>query len=155
MISCKRRATLSCDISDAFEYVADWHNYNSFLPMFSNIEPTSVVHYGPGASFDATITVAKAEVRTTLDVAEFQKNRKLTIKASKGIRMKTSWEFKDIGGKVLITFDFEYDLPLGLTFRADQKEALEKELQETACKSMELLRWVLESGGANSERAGY
>ena len=155
MISCKRRTTLSCDLSDAFEYVADWHNYNSFLPMFSNIEPTTLVQYGPGASFDATITVAKAEVRTTLDVSEFQKNRKLTIKTSKGIRMKTSWEFKDIGGKVLITLDFEYDLPLGLTFRADQKDALEKELQEMACRSMELLRWILESGGASSERNGY
>jgi len=41
---------------------------------------------------------------------------------------------------VLITLDFDYDLPVGLTVWEDQKE-----LDDSAVRSMELLKWVLES----------
>lgn len=153
MISCKRRLSVASRIEDAFEYVADWKNFQSFLPMFSNLEPTSFVQYGPGTSLDATMALGKVQVRTTLDITEFAKNRKLVIKATKGLRLRLEWEFKDIGDRVLITFGFEYDLPSGLAFRADQKDALEKELQESACRSMELLRWVLEHRPKND--GGY
>lgn len=145
MISTKRRSSVACKVDEAFEYVADWNNFKNFMPMFLNIEPISFVHYGPGASFDATIVLGKIEVRTTLDIAEFQKNRKITLKATRGVKLRVTWEFKDIGSKVLITFDFDYDLPPGLTFREDQKVALEKELEDSAVRSMELLKWVLET----------
>lgn len=153
MISCRRRLSVASRIEDAFEYVADWKNFQSFLPMFSNLEPTSFVQYGPGTSLDATLALGKVSVRTTLDITEFVKNRKMVIKATKGVRLRLDWEFKDIGGRVLITLSFEYDLPSGLAFRADQKDALEKELQESACRSMELLRWVLEHRPKNND--GY
>ncbi|UCE92315.1 MAG: SRPBCC family protein [Methanobacteriota archaeon] len=144
MISCRRRLSVASRVEDAFEYVADWKNFQSWLPMFSNLEPTSFVQYGPGTSLDATIALGKLQLRTTLDVTEFAKNRRLVIKATKGVRLRLEWEFKDLGGRVLITFGFEYDLPSGLAFRSDQKDALEKELEEAACRSTELLRWVLE-----------
>ncbi|MGB2581500.1 MAG: SRPBCC family protein [Thermoplasmata archaeon] len=145
MISIKRRASVACRIEDSFEYVADWKNYTNFIPMFLEIEPMSLVHYGPGTSLDVLVSLGKMEIKTALDVSEFQKNKKITIKATKGFRMRATWEFKDIGDKVLITLDFDYDLPAGLTFRADQKELLEKELDDSAVRSMELLKWVLES----------
>jgi hypothetical protein len=113
--------------------------------MFLEIEPMSLVHYGPGTSLDVLISLGVMEIKTTLDVSEFQKNKKITLKATKGIRLRATWEFKDIGDKVLITLDFDYDLPVGLTFREDQKELLEKELDGSAVRSMELLKWVLES----------
>ncbi len=145
MISARRRSSVACRVDGAFEYVADWNNLKNFMPMFLNIEPVSYVHYGPGSSFDTTVVLGKIEVRTTLDVTEFQKDSKITLKATRGIRLRATWEFKDLGSKVLVTFDFDYDLPAGLTFREDQKQALEKELEESAMRSMELLKWVLES----------
>lgn len=151
MISCRRRLSIASRIEDAFEYVADWKNFQSFLPMFSDLEPTSFVHYGPGTSLDATMALGKVQVRTALDITEFVKNRKMVIKAMKGVRLRLEWEFKDIGGRVLVTFGFDYDLPPGLAFRSDQKDALEKELQESACRSMELLRWVLEHRPKNDD----
>jgi ribosome-associated toxin RatA of RatAB toxin-antitoxin module len=153
MISTKRRLSVACNVDVAFEYVADWNNFRNFMPMFLNIEPISLVHYGPGASFDSTVVLGKIEVKTTLDVTEFQKNRKISYKATRGLRLRVTWEFKDIGNKVLITFDFDYDFPSGLTFREDQKDALEKELEESAVRSMELLKWVLESTSNSSSNA--
>ena len=145
MISTKRRSSVACRIDGAFEHVADWKNLSNFMPMFLNMEPISFVHYGPGASFDTTIVLGQIEVMTMLDVTEFKKNSKITLKATRGVKLLVSWEFKDVGDKVLITSDFDYDIPPGLTFREDQKQALEKELEESAVRSMELLKWVLET----------
>jgi ribosome-associated toxin RatA of RatAB toxin-antitoxin module len=145
MISSKRRASVACSVDDAFEYVADWSNIKNFMPIILNVEPTSVVRYGPGASFDVTIALGTLEVKTSLDVTEFVKNRKVTLKTTKGVRLRVTWEFKDIGDNVLITLDFDYDLPSGLAFRKDQKDALEKDLEDAATRSLELLKWVLES----------
>ena len=153
MVSIKRRASVACKIEDSFEYVADWKNYKSFIPMFLDIEPMSLVHYGPGTSLVVLLALGRMEVKTTLEVSEFQKNKKITIKATKGIRLRATWEFKDIGDKVLITLDFDYDLPAGLSSREDQKELLEKELDDSAVRSMELLKWVLESNVGETD--GY
>ena len=144
MISCQRRVAVNARVEDAFEYVADWHNYGGFLPMFSHVEATSVVQYAVGTSLDTTLALGKVEVRTTLDITEVVKNRRIIIKASKGVRLRAMWEFKDLGGRCMITFSFDYDLPPGLAFRQDQKEGLEKDLESSACRSMELLKWVLE-----------
>lgn len=151
MISCKRRVAIDARVEDAFEFVADWHNYRSFLPMFLQIEASSLVQYGVGTSLDTTLVLGKVEIRTTLDITEFLKNRRILIKASKGIRLRACWEFKDLGGRCMVTLDFDYDLPPGLAFRANQKEALEKDLECSACRSMELLKWVLENRPAESD----
>ncbi len=132
-------------MDDSFEYVADWKNYENFMPMFLNIEPMSLVQYGPGTSLALVISLGRLEVRTTLEVTDFQKNKKITIKATKGVGLRATWEFKDMGNKVLITLDFDLDLPAGLAFREDQKESFEKELDDSAVRSLELLKWVLES----------
>lgn len=145
MISSKRRASVACSLDDSFEYVANWKNYENFMPMFLNIEPMSLVQYGPGTSLALTISLRRLEVRTTLEVTEFQRNKKMTLKATKDVRLRATWEFKDIGDKVLITLDFDLDLPAGLAFREDQKESFEKELDDSAVRSLELLKWVLES----------
>ena len=144
MITCRRRVAINARVENAFEYVADWHNFGSFLPMFSQIESASVVRYGVGTSLDTTLALGKVEVRTTLDITEFIKNRRILMKASKGVRLRAMWEFKDLGGRCMITFSFDYDLPPGLAFRQDQKEGLEKDLESSACRSMELLKCVLE-----------
>jgi len=132
-------------LSDAFEYVADWKNFQNYFPVFVSLKPTSLVQYGPGASFDGVIVLGKVEMNTNLDVVEFQKNKKLVMKSSRGVRTRVTWDFKDVGGRVLITFDFEYDLPMNLALRADERDALGKNLEQAAAKSMELLKWVLES----------
>lgn len=146
MPSIKRRASINCKLSDAFEYVADWKNFANYIPMFVKMEPTSLVQYGPGTSLDTTMMLGtKVVMTTTLDVVEFLKNRLIVMKSHRGIRTKTRWEFKDIGGKILATLDFEYELPLGLTFRDDEKLALEKDLEDAWAKSLDMLKWILES----------
>jgi ribosome-associated toxin RatA of RatAB toxin-antitoxin module len=155
MIDVKRRASVACRLSDAFEYVADWNNYKSFVPMFSELSPTSMVQYGIGASFDATMVFGKVEITATVDVIEFAKNRLLTMKSSRGVRMVAKWEFKDIGGKVLITMDFEYELPPGLALQTTEKDSISESIEESVGRSVELLKWILENQPPNNDHGDY
>jgi len=145
MHTAKTRLAVQCRIEDAFEYVADWHNIVNFLPLFLNLKPTSLVEYGPGSSLEATLVVGRLQVSTELDTVEFQKNKRLVMKASRGVRIRLVWEFKDVGGKVLASFDFDYEVPPALVLNQTERESVEKDLDATVAKSMELLKWILES----------
>lgn len=145
MHTSKQRLAVQCRLEDAFEYVADWHNFVNFLPLFLDLKPVSLVEYGPGSSLNATMVVGKMQVSTGLDTVEFQKNRRIVIKASRGVRIRLVWEFKDVGGKVLVSFDFDYEVPAALVLSQTEREAVEKDLDATVAKSMELLKWILEA----------
>jgi ribosome-associated toxin RatA of RatAB toxin-antitoxin module len=140
----KRSLPVACTLEDAFEYVADWTNLKNFLPMFVDIKPVSLVHYGPGTSLETTVMLGKLEMATTLDLVEFKKNQRILFKASRGLKSKASWDFAPLGNKTLVTFTFEYEIPPGIVTRDYDKEAIEKSLQEQATNSMDLLKWVLE-----------
>ena len=145
MHTSKQRLAVQCRLEDAFEYVADWHNFVNFLPLFLDLKPVSLVEYGPGSSLNATMVVGKMQVSTGLDTVEFQKNRRIVIKASRGVRIRLVWEFKDVGGKVLVSFDFDYEVPAALVLSQTERESVEKDLDATVAKSMELLKWILEA----------
>jgi len=150
MPTVNRRASIACKLEDAFEYVANWRNFSNYIPMYVKIEPTSVVQYGPGTSLDMTMMLGtKVEMRTTLDIVEFQKNRKIVFKSFRGLKTKTIWDFKDIGGKVLTTVSFEFVLPSGLNMKEEEKDSLTRDIESSWERSLELLKWILESAPKN------
>ena len=147
MPTIKRRASISCRVEDAFEYVADWRNFSNYIPMFVDLEATSLVQYGPGASLDLTMLLGnKVQMRTTVDFTDFVKNRRIVLKSMRGVRTKTSWDFRDIGGKALVTLDFEFDLPATMSLREDERLALARTIEDAWGKSLDMLKWILESG---------
>ncbi len=141
----KRNIPVVCTIEEAFEYVADWSNFKNFMPMFVDIKPVSMVAYGPGTSLETVMVISKTEIVSTLDLVEFTKNKRIMFRATRGIRSKLSWDFSQLPDKVLITYSLEYEIPDGLVRRDSEKEAIEKELDDYASQSVELLKWVLES----------
>jgi ribosome-associated toxin RatA of RatAB toxin-antitoxin module len=141
----KRNIPVVCTIEEAFEYVADWSNFKNFMPMFVDIRPVSMVAYGPGTSLETVMVISKTEIVSTLDLVEFTKNKRIMFRATRGIRSKLSWDFSQLPDKVLITYSLEYEIPDGLVRRDSEKEAIEKELDDYASQSVELLKWVLES----------
>jgi hypothetical protein len=146
MPAIKRRASVACKIGDAFEYVADWKNFSNYIPMFVDIEATSLVQYGPGTSLDMIMMLGtRVQMKTTLDIVDFAKNKRIVYKSSRGIRTKSTWDFRDIGGKVLITFDFYFEIPPTMTVRDDEKEAVSKDIEQAWGKSLDMLKWILES----------
>jgi ribosome-associated toxin RatA of RatAB toxin-antitoxin module len=141
----KHSHPVPCAIEDAFEYVADWTNLKNFMPMFMDVKPISLVQYGPGTSLETVLVLGKVEVMTTLDLVEFQKNKRILYKATRGIKSKISWDFAPLGDKTLVSFVFEYEIPPGLVNRDSEKETIEKELSALAVQSTELLTWIFQS----------
>ncbi len=142
---CKWSSEVECSTGDSFDYIADWRHFKDYLPFFVDLKVTSVVEYGPGASYEVTIALGRVGMVTVFDVVEFVKNKRLLLKASRGLRSKISWDLRELPRKTVLTFAFEYEIPPGLVTRASEREAIEKELQEHAENSMRLLKWVLES----------
>ncbi len=141
----KRSIPVKCKIERAFSYIADWTNLKDFMPMFLNVKPVSLVSYGPGTSLEVTFSLSKVEVITTLDLVEFVMNKRLMFKAAKGLKTKLSWDFAQVGDRVILTEVFEYEIPPGLTARPSELEAMEKDMQALAVQSLDMLRWVLEA----------
>lgn len=142
---CKRALPVACHIEDAFEFVADWTNFKDFMPMLLDAKPISLVSYGPGTSLEATLVLSRLEIVTTFDLVEFIKNKRILYKAARGVRSKLSWDFAERGDRVLVTYTFEYEIPPGLVTRPSELEAIEKDMQERAVQSTDLLKWVLEA----------
>ena len=144
----KRTLPVACRLEDAFEHVADWTNLKNFMPMLVDLKPTSLVTYGPGTSLQATVVLAKLEISTTFDLVEFVKNKRISYKATRGIRSKLSWDFAPYGDKVLVTYIYEYEIPPGLALKGSDMEAVQKDMQERTDQGMDLLKWVLEAGAS-------
>ena len=142
---CKRSVPVSCKVENAFEYVADWNNFKDFMPMLLDIKCISLVSYGPGTSLEAILVFAKMEIVTTLDLVEFLKNKRILYKSARGIKARLIWDFSQSGDKLQLTYTIEYELPQGLASRGSELEAIEKDMQERANQSTDLLKWVLET----------
>jgi|GEM_PF-1900278 len=150
MPAIKRKASIASRVEDAFEYVADWHNFSNYIPMFVDMEATSLVQYGPGTSLDLTMLLGnKVQMRTAIDITDFVKNQRIVFKSMRGVRTKTTWQFKDIGGKALVTLDFEFELPATMSLREDERMALAKTIEDAWGKSLDMLKWILESQSKN------
>lgn len=146
MPAIRRKASISCRAEDAFEYVADWRNFPNYVPMFVDLEASSLVQYGPGTSVDLTMLFGdRVRTRTTLDILEFVKDRRMVFKSSRGVRTKSAWDFKDLGGSALVTLDFEFEVPPNMSIREDEKQALARAMEEEWGKSLDMLKWLLES----------
>ena len=146
MTVCKRNMEINCRLEEAFDFVALWSNLRDFMPMFVDLKPVSLVHYGQGLSLETKVALGKVEVSTTLDLIEFDRNRRILYKSARGIRSKLSWEFSKLPrDNTLVSFTFEYEIPPALVTHESEKDALSKQLQETANKSVDMLKWILES----------
>jgi ribosome-associated toxin RatA of RatAB toxin-antitoxin module len=146
MPAIRRRASVSSRAEEAFEYVADWRNFSNYIPMFVDLEASSLVQYGPGTSVGLTMLIGtKARMRTSLDIADFVKGRRIVFTSSRGMRTRAAWDFKDVGGKALVTLDFEFEIPGTMGLREGEKEALARATEDAWGKSLDMLKWILEA----------
>ncbi|MEW5748692.1 MAG: SRPBCC family protein [Candidatus Thermoplasmatota archaeon] len=146
MVAIKRTATIASPQEDAFEYVADWRNFPNYVPMFTDMSVSSLVQYGPGTSVDLTMLFGdKVEMRVALDIVDFLKNQRVVFKSSRGLRTRIAWTFKESGDKTLVTLDFDFEMPPTMNLREAEKLALAQTMEEAWGKSLDMLKWILES----------
>lgn len=141
----KRSIVVRCPVEKAFDYAADWQNLKSFMSNILDISPVSYVHIGPGAAFDTTFKVGGANILTTLEVSEFIRGRRLMLKSRRGLKIVGGWDFRTVKDGTNIDFSLQYDLPPGYIRSEQDKIAVDKEFDDAAAQSLQLLKWILES----------
>lgn len=141
----KRSLIIRCPVDKAFDFVSDWQNLKSIMSNILDINPVSFVQSGPGAAFDTVFKVGGANILTTLEVIEFMKDKRMMLKSRQGLKIVGGWELKPTKEGVNVTFSLQYDFPPGLIRNERDKTIVEKDFDEAANQSLELLKWVLES----------
>lgn len=141
----KRTVVIKCPLEKAFDYITDWQNLKSFMSNILNVNPISYVQYGPGAAFETTFKVKRAEIPTTFEVVEFIKDQMVKMKSTRGLKVRCGWSFKETPDGTLITFSLEYELPPGFVRNERDRLAIDKEFDDDATQSLQLLKWILES----------
>lgn len=146
----RRTVTIRCPIEKAFDYITDWQNFKSFMSNILDINLVSFVQYGPGAAFDTTFKLGGANIPTTLEVLEFVRDSKMILKSRQGLKMTGGWEFKASPEGTIVTFSLQYELPPSIARSDRDKQAVEKDFDDAATQSLQLLKWVLESSTLQS-----
>lgn len=141
----KRAVTIRCPVDKAFDYVTDWQNLKSFLSIIIEISPISFVQSGPGAAFDTVFKLGGANIPTTLEVLEFVRDKKMILKSRQGLKMEGGWEFRTAPEGTIISFSIQYELPPGLARTDRDRQLVEKDFDDSAMQSLQLVRWILES----------
>jgi len=141
----KHSITIKCPIDKAFDYVSDWQNLKSFLSNLIDINPVSYVQSGPGAAFDATFKLGGANILTTLEVYEFVRDKRMILRSRQGLKIIGGWDFRKTADGTSIAFSLQFELPAGFVRNVGDKARIEKDFDDAAAQSLQLLKWILES----------
>ena len=76
---------------------------------------------------------------------EFIRDTKLILKSRQGLKLTGGWEFKIAPEGTVLSFSLQYELPPTMSRNEKDKQKVDKELDDAAVQSLQLLKWVLES----------
>ena len=141
----KHSVSIRCPKDKAFDYVSDWQNLKSFMSNIVDIKPVGFVQSGPGAAFNIVFKIAGAEIPVTLEVGQFVKGVRMMVKSREGLKMMGGWEFQGISDGAVISFSLQYELPPAIARSAQDQLLTEKDFDNAAAQSLQLLKWILES----------
>jgi uncharacterized membrane protein len=84
-------------------------------------------------------------IKTTLEVTEFEQNKKFVSRSTKGVKSTSTWEFKEISPeKTEVSFTSDYSLPgRGIGWLLD-KMLIEKDVEKTTIETLVNLKKNLE-----------
>ena len=145
MALTKHSMVIKCTVDKAFDYVADWQNLKSFTSNILDINPVSYVQSGPGAAFDTTFKVGGANILTTLEVLEFVRDKRIMLRSRHNLKIVAGWEFKQVKDGTNVSFSMQYEIPAGFVRSDRDRSSMEKEFDDAATQSLQLLKWVLAS----------
>ncbi|MEV0945179.1 SRPBCC family protein [Rhodococcus sp. NPDC049939] len=137
MIHVRHSAIAAVPVDVAFAYIDDYRTVPDWMFGISEFSPTGEFDQGLESTFDATIHIGPAELRSRLEVTEWERNRVITLASLDGTANSSTWEFTARGeNETEINVDFAYRLPGGLAGKA--LELIVEPFIETAVKNSEV-----------------
>jgi uncharacterized protein YndB with AHSA1/START domain len=137
---------IEAPVERVFAYVADYRHALEWMHNFTRFEPVGEPTYGRGARVRAAGTVMGLPVEVTLEIVDFEPNRRLVSWSTGMVESRSAWLFEPLDGRTRVTFRGEYRLPVLLR---PVEGRLMAELAENARRSLANLKRILEQPGDN------
>lgn len=105
-----------------FGYVADHRNVTEYWHGMTSYEPVGDRDAGLGAVFDAVSKLGPSNLRSRIEIVEFEPGSRLVFRSVSGTKSTTEYDFVSVGdGRCRLDFRIEFDLPGGIAGRAIEK----------------------------------
>jgi len=136
---------IDAPIEVVFEYVTNPRNTIKYTPNFTKFEPVGPLERGLGAIVEATGSFMGMNIKTTLEIVEFEENTKFVSRSVGGVKSTSSWQFKPLpDGGTEVTFISDYSLPGSKLGWLLDKMLVQKDIERTAVESLVNLKKLLE-----------
>jgi len=145
MAEISKSIDINAPVEDIFNFVTDPRNTIKYSPQFTKFEPVGPQEQGLGAKVEAAGNYMGVTVKTTLEVTEFEPNKRFVSRSTTGVKSTTIWEFREISpDKTEVKFTSDYSMPgRGLGWLLD-KMLIEKDVEKTTIETLVNLKKIME-----------
>lgn len=146
MAEITKSIDINVPVDVVFDFVANPHNTIKYSPNFTKFEPTGSKERGLGAIVEATGTFMGLNIKTTLEIVEFEENVKLVSRSIGGVKSMSVWQFKPLpdGSGTEVTFTSDYTVPGSKIGWLLDKMLMQKDVERTTIESLVNLKRLLE-----------
>jgi len=128
-----------------FDYVVDFRNSLKYMPNFTKFEAHGLVQRGLGAQAEAQGHFLGVNIKTVLEITEFEEGQRLVSRSTQGVKSISIWEFRALPtGGTEISFTSEYSMPGRMLGWMLDKMLVEKDVEKTLVQTLVNLKKVLE-----------
>lgn len=128
-----------------FDYIADANNSLNYMVNFTRFEPVGPISRGLGAKVEAEGCFMGMNMKSLLEIVEFEEGKKLVSRSQKGVKSVSIWEMRpnDKGGTEVF-FSSEYSMPGSFLGKLLDKMLIEKDIEKMLVQTLVNLKKVLE-----------
>jgi uncharacterized membrane protein len=128
-----------------FDYVTNPHNTVKYSPQFTKFEPLTEQIRGLGARVQASGNFMGITIKTTLEITEFEQNRRFVSTSTEGVKSTSIWEFKPLEDKKTeVIFTSDYTVPGKKLGWLLDKMMVAKDVEKTTIETLVNLKKILE-----------
>ncbi|MGC9962265.1 MAG: SRPBCC family protein [Acidimicrobiales bacterium] len=107
--------TIDAPPAALFECVADYAVAPLFIEGLQRLTPVGPTTTGEGARFDAVMKVGPSTFHTTIEITEYEENRRITWASSNGHSQAVTFDLEPVRGATKVALEVTYERPTGIT----------------------------------------
>lgn len=128
-----------------FDYIADANNSLNYMVNFSRFQPVGPITRGLGAKVEAEGCFMGMNMKSLLEIVEFEEGKRLVSRSQQGIKSVSIWEIRpNVNGGSEVFFSSEYAMPGSFLGKLLDRILIEKDVEKMLVQTLVNLKKVLE-----------
>ena len=119
MVNLHHEGHCKAPVDVTFAYLDDYRNVPKWMFGLSSFEPICEQSQGLGTLLDGKFQVKPVSLTSTVEITEWEQNRRIALTAIKGFKIESTWDFVETGPEATtVKVHVNYELPGGLAGKA-------------------------------------